>query len=180
MIAPSERLSVINQRLLDHYGRIENGMVRWRVVWSTDQFEKRQVDAVGAIFLARPEVREMPKYPLAQDFFILERVIPTHNNPELVEPWSYEPMWTFIDKDGNPLPPKWEAIEFIIKRIHEQMAEAGHGPKYKRAEIDEDTPEAKEERVRNIYKALYGDETDVGNSLAVGEGVGFTTSKVIH
>lgn len=180
MIAPSERLSVINQRLSDLYGRIENGMVRWRVVWSTDQFEKRFVEAVGAIFLAKPEVREMPKYPLAQDFFILERVVPTHGNPELIEPWSYEPMWTFMDKDNRPLPPKWEAIEFIIKRIHEQMMDAGKGPKYRQAEIDQDTPEAKEARIKKIHDALYDNESAIGNSLAIGEGVGFTTSKVIH
>lgn len=174
MISLPERLSVINQRLLDRYGRIENGMARWRVVWSTEQFEKRWVDCVAGIFLASPEIREVPKYPLNQNFYILEHIMPTAGNPELIEPWSYEPVWTFKDAENNPLPAKWEAVEFIISRVYEQMSTAGRGPKYKQDEIDQDTPEAKEARIRQIYDALYGDETDIGDRLSLGEGIGYT------
>lgn len=177
MISPSEPLHVINRRLADRYGRIENGMIRWRVVWSTDQTEKRLVDQVEGIVLLHPEVREMPKYPLHQDFFILERVIPTFMNPELVEPFSYEPIWRFMDKNNNPLPPKWEAIEFLINRIHEQVMAAGHTPKYK--DVAE-TPEEKEEKIQRIYEALYGNETAVTDRLSLGEGVGYTGKEKVN
>jgi hypothetical protein len=180
MISPSEPLKVINQRLKDRYGVIDNGMTRWRVVWSSIQTEKRYVDFDNGIYLAKPIVKEVYKYPLSMGYYILERVVPTAGNPELVEPFSHEPIWVFKDKDDKPLPPKWEAIEFLIHRIHEQMAEAGHGPKYKQAEIDGDTPEAKEERVRRVYEALYGDETEIGDRLALGEGVGYTGKEKVN
>jgi hypothetical protein len=54
------------------------------------------------------------------------------------------------------------------------MMAAGHNAPVKPDEIDEDTVEAKEERVKRIYEALYGDETRIGDRLALGEGVGYT------
>jgi hypothetical protein len=174
MIEPLEPLTVINRRLKDYYGVIENGWTRWRVVWSSTQTEKQLVEYYKGIFLTRPEVMEVPKYPTQMDFYILERVVPTEGNPSLMEAWSYEPIWVFKDKNENPLPPKWEAIEYIIRRIHEQMMAAGHNAPVKPDEIDEDTVEAKEERVKRIYEALYGDETRIGDRLALGEGVGYT------
>lgn len=171
MISPSEPLHVINNRLRDRFGLIENGMTRWRVSWSTDQFEKRWVSELSGIVLAYPEVREMPKYPMNQDFFVLERVIPTFGNTELIEAFSYEPIWFFKDKDDNPLPPKWTAIEFIIHQINEQVMNAGHGPKYKQAN---ETEEERELKVKKIYEALYGNETSIGDRLSLGEGVGYT------
>jgi hypothetical protein len=31
---------------------------------------------------------------------------------------TYEPIWSFVDSDDNPLPVVWEIVEFIVWKLH--------------------------------------------------------------
>ena len=112
----NESIEVLNQRLVDHFSTAWNGQPMFRIVWSENQFEKRLVGFTdGGIQLLVPEMREVPKYKQwIHNKHILERlvIVPEFQQDKLVEKTSYEPVWVFEDKNGFPLPPKWEATKF--------------------------------------------------------------------
>jgi len=175
-----EPLKIINQRLLDHYGRFENGFPNWRIVWSDDQYEKR-LGTFGSnpdslIYTGEvTEVREVPKYGYMLHQYVLERILPVpaiHEN-ELFQRTSYEPVWGFVDNEGNPLPPKFEVADIIIKHVMDRAAQATHTAKYKMPELEQQTPDAIRERIRLTQLALYGNETSVGDALGQDSAVGY-------
>jgi hypothetical protein len=107
----------VNKKLADNYGLFFDGKPNYRVVWSTDETEKRfgtvRVFA-GSIFIREETgVHEMPKYPFSKDRFVLEKRILLFN-PELTEKIGYEPLFVFQDKHGNPLPLAWRPLEYIL------------------------------------------------------------------
>jgi hypothetical protein len=171
-----ESLAVINKRLVDHYGKFEDGRPNWRVVWSDDQIEKRLVSHTPEGFeLITPVVREVPKYWYAQHKYILEKLVPVPQveGNDLTELTSYEPIWTFEDKNGNPLPPIWEAIYLLIQTIHENLAMAGRRAPYKLPEELGNSPEAREDRIRKLQEELFGNETTVTDALKNDSAVGY-------
>lgn len=149
----------------------------WRVVWSEDQLEKRLMDVTDEGFdLLIPEVREVKKYHgFTSERYILERLVsvPEYQQHELAgAKISYEPMWTFEDKDGNYLPPKLEACEFVI---HSVLA-AQYGTKNLRKYIDpEETREGfleeKKKRVDAIVEELFGEQSGLDGSTVTGESI---------
>jgi len=171
-----EPISYINQRLKTLYGRFETTEYPlYRVVWSEDEFEKRLTHYTDEGYeLLNPEVRELPKYrQWAPNRYILERlvVVPEFVETDLTGRFSYEPLWVFSDRFGNPLPPKWEAIVMIIDQVLKQAAKAT-GAKYKDPEADDKSGlDAKRERVEKLTEELFGNETNVGDALAYREGV---------
>src|SRR6476646_3306382 len=114
----NEPIEVINLRLKEVYSTAWNGNPIWRVVWSEDQFEKRLTKFTdGGIELLKAEVRELPKYrQWIHNKYVLERYVMV-TDERLTEKASYEPIHVFEDKNGNPLPPKWEACEWVIKTL---------------------------------------------------------------
>lgn len=173
-----ERLEVINKRLSDQYGRFEDGRPNWRVIWSTEQFEKRWVTHTKDGFeLINPAVEEKPKYWYSPDRYILERLLPVPQfvESDLVDKTSYEPVWTFQDNNGNPLPPVWEAIFLLIKTVQANIASAGHNAPYKLPEEMGNTKEAIAARVELLQKELFGNETTIGDALTYDSGVGYGT-----
>ena len=115
-------LEPVDRRLKDLFGRFDTtDHPMWRVVWSEDQIEKRWTEYTNEGFqLLQPEVRELPKYRQWVDHkYILERltVFPSFVERDVVDQLTYEPVWVFEDAKGNPLPPKWEAIELIITNV---------------------------------------------------------------
>lgn len=114
-----ETLEIVNKRLLDNYGVGVEDQPRYRVVWSTSQYEM-----LTAIFTKTTEAgiylgeelatRSTPKYSMYVDYWILEFVEPNLGNPELKAKYSYEPLWIFRDRNNNPLPYDWEVIEKIV------------------------------------------------------------------
>jgi hypothetical protein len=114
-----ETLEVINKRLLDNYGRGINDLPNYRVVWSSSQkeviygtFEK---ETTSGIYLGTETCeREVDKYPMYLDMWVLEHIQPNLNNPELRAKFSYEPIYIFKDKYDNALPLDWEVIEKIV------------------------------------------------------------------
>jgi hypothetical protein len=111
----------LNQHLKDAYGTTVDGKQLFRLTWSTGITEFRHstfVDYLGDIFLREvTETREVLKYPFAQDRWILERIRLTSDKAKEVfglvgeDPYSYEPIYTFQDKDGDYLPLNREMLE---------------------------------------------------------------------
>jgi hypothetical protein len=174
----AEYIETINGVLVDAYGiDTITGQPIWRVVWSNDQYEKRLVDKTDSgIILIHPEVREVPKYPHNKDRYILERLslIPIENMKELpASKVSYEPIWTFMDNQGNYLPPKILAAQFVIDTVHAALGKKSLA-KYKDPDAGLKTDEVIQKnlaRVQAIELELFGNETDVTDALAYGTGV---------
>ena len=174
-----EPLEEINRRLSDRYGKFEDGQPNWRVVWSDEQLEMRHGTfnkiTEGGLYLGQETgVREVPKYPYIKNKFVLEKLVPIGIITDgMLDKVSYEPIWTFEDKFGEPLPVKWEAIEFIIHVMFKAMGES-KGVKYVDPEIS--NPNEAADRVKRLYNDLYGNETSIGDALRYRSGV-FIPSK---
>lgn len=174
-----ESVESINKRLLDYYGLFEN-QPKFRVVWSSDQYERKKIYETSEGFvLLSPMIQTCPKYMYARDKYILEKITPV---PEALiddvgAKLSYEPLWVFEDNKGNALPPKWEAIVVIFKSITEMMERKDP---YKQDEKDGNTIEAMEDRARILEEQLYGNETSIGDALSVGSAVGYGIHRGKH
>jgi hypothetical protein len=173
-----ETIEVLNRRLIDYWGCFLDGQPNYRIVWSEDQFEKRLSYHTDLGFeLLTPEVRELPKYRhYIRDKYILEKLIevPIVNKDELVKSLTYEPLWVFEDKFGNPLPPDWGAIRVILGSVHEAAAKAV-GVKYKDPALEEADPkigwEVRDARLKEVERSLFGNENNVTDALAYREGI---------
>ena len=170
----SEKIDVLNQRLIDYYGTdSDTGRPIFRIVWSNDQLEKRLIhETPEGLVLLFPEVREVKKYPYFKDSYILERlsIIPEVNQKELpTEKLSYEPIWNYKDDEGEPLYPIWSATNFIIDALF-----AALGKKSLRKYVDTEkntTEEGRQEQIKELQAELFGNETDAGDALAYGDGI---------
>lgn len=166
-------LALINNRLREIYGQSLEGLSNFRVIWADDQFEKRRMTHTDSgIQLLTPEVREVPKYrQWVQGKYILERltVVPEFVETDLINTISYEPLWVFEDKNGNPLNPKWGAIQFVMETVMDNMLHGGY-KKYKEPTTEE-AIEQKQQRVRQLEEELFGNESPVGTALAHKEAV---------
>lgn len=112
-----EKLETVNQRLLDSYGRTFD-LPKYRVVWANSQREIQvghwiRTTEAGIYLEEGIGQHEIDKYPLFKDYWILETIQAVINNPELVTPFSYEPIFVFRSGD-NPLPYDYEVIEKVI------------------------------------------------------------------
>lgn len=174
-----ERLETINKRLESYFGKDDRNLPIWRVVWSDDQIEKQLLSYTPeGLSLLRPEWREVPKYKMMgiHSRYILERlvVVPPVHEGEMIAKTSYEPMWTFEDSLGNPLPPKWEACEIIVNTVYAAQGKKTSEALYHDEESGLATPELLEyhkERIANVTEELFGNETDTGDALAYREGI---------
>lgn len=116
-------INEINEYLLNHYGRTPEGLPYFRLIFSTGITEKRYSefhDYHGDIFIrAVREVREVLKYPFAQDRYILERIREISQSARELGlrsdvPYSYEEVYTFQDKNGNFLHPHLDKVEAAL------------------------------------------------------------------
>jgi hypothetical protein len=178
-----ESVKILNERLSRDYGYFDGTMPQWRIVWSEDQLEKRRITHTKEGFeLLNVLVQEVPKYrQWIHNKYILERAlpIPALVETDLVNKFSYEPVWTFEDKDGEPLPPRWDVITIVIESIY-RAAAASIGAKYKNPDEDEKDPdvaiEAKKKRLDLLQEELFGNETETGDALAHKQGIIVPTS----
>lgn len=175
----AETIETINAQLIDLYGiDTVTGKSMWRVVWSEDQLEKRLVDTLDSgLILSKPVVREVPKYrPYINEKYVLERlvVVPEINQKNLpVSKLSYEPMWTFMDAQGNYLPPRIDACQFIVDTLYAAMGKQSLA-KYKDPDAGLSTDDQKEKKLAQIQElelSMFGNETEVTDALAHGEGI---------
>jgi hypothetical protein len=113
-----ETIRVINNRLIEYFGKSIDGRPNFRVVFSDTQFEKRFGTFevyVGPLFLREETcLKEVPKYPYIDGKHVLEELKYGVFPDQPFVNSSYEPLWTFMDKDRNPLPPIWEAVEVVV------------------------------------------------------------------
>ncbi len=168
-----ESIEVLNLRLIDYFGVDTNtGRPIFRIVWANEQLEKRLMDCTPeGIQLLYPEVRETPKYPYLKNVYVLERltIVPDVNQSEIpVNKLSYEPIWAYRN-EFNPLPPTWEATQFVIDSLYAALGKRSMA-KY----VDDEkntTEEGRQQRIMELQGELFGNETDVGDALAYGDGI---------
>ena len=168
----------LNQSLIDLYGiDTSTGEAIWRVVWSEDQFEKRlgtysDYTREGIYLKTVTEVRLVPKYrQWIKEKWVLEQltVVPEMNMPELpTTKLSYEPMFPFEDARGEALPPKLEVCKIVIDSIYAAMGKKSLA-KYVDEEAINDPKRLK--AVNKIYEELFGNESEITDSLAFGTAV---------
>jgi len=166
-----ESIEVLNQRLIDHFGLdTSTNQPIFRIVWANDQIEKRMMDTLdNGILLLTPVVREVRKYNYLKDVWVMERlvIVPDFQQKELADvKLSYEPLWVFVDSTGNPLPPIWDAAKVVVDTLY---AALGKRPLVL-SDPDFD-PEKKEQRITELQKELFGNETDVSDALTYKEGI---------
>jgi len=183
-MVPIESIETINRRLTDHYGQT-NDMPNYRIVWSEDQFEFRKTNFTDeGLELIYPETRRLPKYrQWINEKFVLERLseVPAINQEELELVLSYEPLWVFEDKEGFSLKPAWIVCKFVVDQVHKNIEEAGLYTKYPdpySGLTNSQLLEKKDAELKELEAELFGDENDITDALAYGDGVGFTTSKI--
>lgn len=123
-----ETIEILNSRLRD-FGLIEDGRPKWRLVFTTEQFETRKDNYevfCGSIYLRTEEnvVKEVRKYPFSPDRYALEYHTYTHPPNLLTLNGSYEPIWIFNNpKDGGFIYPNWTVLSFIVKAFEGGVSE---------------------------------------------------------
>jgi hypothetical protein len=172
----------INQQLIDHFGiETDSAQPIWRVVWSEDQFEHRlgdyeDITPAGMYLRTVHEVRYVPKYKQwIQNKFILERLvlIPDQNLLELpATKKSYEVLWVFEDKNGNALPPKFEACKFIIDTVYAAQYRNHNLARYRDPDsTQEEHLENQRKRVDNLIEELFGEQSSLDYTTVTGESI---------
>lgn len=167
-----EDLNRINKQLHDKFGiDTVTGREMYRVVWAEDQFENRltEFDDRGNPLLV-PEIRSLPKYQWIKGKYILENLMYISNpesQKELAgQKLSYEVIFVFDDKDGNPLPPLFDVCVLVITTMQAAMKGGGY-VKYKEG----DPIETRKEEIEALQEELFGNESDLTDSLAQGSGI---------
>lgn len=162
----------LNQRLKERYGQF-NDRAKFRIVWSDDQYEMRLTHFTDEGWeLIHAEMRQLPKYKqYIQERYILEKLteVPPLQAVEIGTSLSYEPLWVFRDKDNNPLPPIWPAIEFIVETVLEVGRTRGYYTPKK--PTPQELSEDREQRLRKLELELFGNETEVTDALAYKEAI---------
>jgi hypothetical protein len=172
-----ERIESLNRQLIDLYGiDSDTGRPIFRIVWSEDQFEKRLMPTTDeGLLLLYPEVREVPKYrQWITQKYVLERlvIVPDINSKELAGlKLSYEPLWVFMDRFDNALPPKIEVCKMVVDTVYAAQGKTSLA-KYKDPENNpEEAAELKKQRVDQLVLDMFGDETDISDHLSRQTGV---------
>lgn len=177
-----QTITDVNKQLIDLFGiETDSGNAIWRVVWSDDQFEHRlgeytDITPSGVFLRTVKEVRYVPKYrQWIQHKYILERlvIVPEQNLIDLpATKKSYEVIWVFEDKDGNPLPPRIDACKFIIDTIYAAQYGTGNLKKYNDPEgTREGEIETRRKRVDGYIEELFGDQSSLQGTTKTGESI---------
>lgn len=174
-----EDVKIINKRLIDYFGKFEDGSANFRVIWSDNEIEKRFVyETAEGFHLLTPILAELPKYSYIRNRFILERIVPVPESAKkelLDRKLSYEPIWVFEDGNHEALPPDWDVINILVRTLLDQ-ATYTHKP-IKQAEGEGNTLEEIEYRESKLREALFGNETDITDALSHGSAVGYGTKR---
>lgn len=175
LVEPLER---INETLLREYGKWTDERPRFRVTWSENQRECRKMTHTDeGLLLLHPEVREVRKYSHIKDRYVLEQlsVVPDVNDNDLVTALSYEPLWTFEDRHGNYLPPRFDACKLIITALYHNL-ENSHFKKYDEGDVEEN----RRKELEDTEKYLFGDDTAISDALGTRQGVIVPENKLLN
>lgn len=139
---------LINDWLKSNYGYTIDGKPIFRVVWSNTQLETifdTFTDFYGPLFLRKvTEVRTVPKYQHLKNRWLLEKIVFIESNEMLIlkDKFSYECIYAFQDKNGEPLPLIRKAVEMILyaysRRDRDKLKKAILTEEDRKDEIEKD------------------------------------------
>lgn len=171
-----ESIEVLNLRLIEYYGSYRLDMPNFQLRMS-DQVIETQFDTFcdfleGTNILLREvtEARKIKIYNYIQPpKWILERLVPNPNPDEILDgKLIYTCIWAFGlmgDPLGEPIEPKWIALQFVIDNLLDGQRKRSHFAKYTSEEKEGGSKEAKELRVLELMEALYGEQSKVADAL---------------
>ncbi len=168
----SPEIERMNKLLKDAYGQdTDTGLPMWRIVFSDDQFEKRESKFTpSGVELLFPQVQELPKYQHIRHKWILEQLVlvPDINVKTLVGlRKSYECLIAFHNATTlEPLPPNYEVAQFCIQMVYDAKNNAQPNV----AKYLED-PEKALKELEKMHQYLWADETAISDHLMYGTGV---------
>lgn len=153
----------LNTWLKDTYGTTTDNKPLFRLIWSTGVTEYRRStfrDYYGDIFIREvTEVREVLKYPFAQDRWVLERIRLVSDKAKeaglvTINPYSYEDIYTFQDKKGEYLPLDKEMLEaamYLFFKFYLQMTPT------EKIDLKMQLAAQRQREKRNIIREALGD-----------------------
>lgn len=171
MRLPEDNINYINRRLLDRYGYIFD-MPRFRLVYSDDVWENRfSKYTKEGIELIHPEVQLRKKYQHIRDKYVIEQLleVPKGVETDLIEKISYEPLHTFMDKNGNPLIPIWIACRFLLDNLLDNQRLRKYYVSMR--DSTELMKQEEEDELKAIEESLFGDDTKISEDLHHGSGI---------
>jgi hypothetical protein len=152
-----ESISVINKRLEQLYGKSIDGRPNFRIVFSDTQYEKRYGTFevyVGPLFLREETcLKEVPKYSYISGKHVLEELRFGDFPDQPFVTSSYEPLWTFEDKDRNALAPIWDAVEIVVVSRLEGTHKALTGVK---RDFKQEERDAKQRDIAEVEQIMFG------------------------
>jgi hypothetical protein len=176
----AEKIETVNQYLADNFGiDTDDGEPIFRIVFSDDQFEKRQTKFTDSgIELLEPEVRMLPKYPWINGMYVLERrvIVPEVNIKELAAAKkSYEPVWVFQGANGFPVPPTIQGCKLIVDVLYAALGKKSLA-KYKDEQASvknaHEAYEANKSQIDKLENELFGDESGLNQQTINASGSG--------
>lgn len=151
-----QELRRINRWLLDKGGYVEGRVdPKFRIVWGPSVICNRVVYDINGESLG---FQERPKYQyIAPDAYVLECYF-TKPDPETggTENGCYEPLHVFYDKEGNPVDPDLNAIQFWMVCLETGMDKIRHEPKTE-SDFVADSQQKYEIGWKRIYDYLNAD-----------------------
>jgi hypothetical protein len=157
-----EYYKLINTELLKKYGKDINLRPMYRIVQNYNLTEKR----FGSVFYGGIELPgkrdvEVPKYSyVPEGFWILEQLFNT-TNPELVNNFTYEPVWIFKTAEGGYQAPNLRACIFIIEAS-------------RRGPVPIESEEEKKQKEITTFKEILGGNAGLAESIAAQSGVSYS------
>lgn len=165
----------LNKFLLEKYGTLfENP--RFRVIWSTDEFEVRESDfkqeVMGLNLPLVHDIRKVPKYSYAMDRWVLEEIVYSKYLPqELVErgPVAYEPLYVFWTGDAGEYqePELFDVDQMCYYRVNNTLR--GHKPT--EADLKKKQLEQKKRNKELLRERLDDAIPEIPHAIKHGEGV---------
>ena len=161
-----EYYKIINEELEKKYGKDIVGRPMYRIVQNSRSLTEKRKGTInvfyGSVFVREETgVHELPKYNyIPQDYWILERLFNT-TNPELVEKFSYEPVWVFRTKDNGYQAPNLKACIYLIEA-------AQNGPTPMESEDE------KGRREEEMFYEMLGGDAGPAEKIASQEGVSYS------
>ena len=166
----SEDIRFINSKLENLFGKdVTFNVPRFRVVWAANQREKRlgtyrDFSESGLFLREVTEVREVLKYPYAQDKWVLEKFY-GNTNYEIKAQYSYEPLWVFEDAKQQAVRPNLRAVLLLLHWYHNPQ------PYLSPKSLEEEELKAFEAEVKYFEDYFHNMTPDLAHAFSTGEAV---------
>ena len=180
---PELEFNRINRSLRELYSVTEDKS-NFRLVWADDERQIRWTKYTPeGLELLFPVAREIKKYPDMKERYVLERLtaIPDFENEKdgkPVEELIYQAIWTwelFNDRrEKIYIAPNLGACRFVVETVLNAIANPGVYTKYKDPELSpSQEKEVRENRINELEKELFGDESAITDALSLRQGVAY-------